>query len=174
MAAQASELPTARRRVRRLDRVDNFFMARAAGLFGNLPAERFDLNIVLVATRGEEKRMPKAVGRFRRILADEVCRRVAMVAGRDCAVGRLEPTVEFFAHDVAVRTGRRIVGEIRPALGISESIDADPDSNTDDNSEQDALEHARFHLVFSSPTIEQSGTWKEWIIGVLEYWNIGF
>ena len=149
-------------------------MTVTAGLLGDLPAVRFDLNVVLIATRGEGKRMPEAVRCLGRILANKVRRRVAAIAGRNRAMRRLEPTVEFFAHDVAVGTGRRIVGEIRPTLGIGKGIDADPDSNTDDNSEQDALEHARFHLVFSSPTIEQSGTWKEWIIGVLEYWNIGF
>jgi hypothetical protein len=35
--------------------IHNFFMTGTAGLLGNLPTVRFDLNIVFVAARGEEK-----------------------------------------------------------------------------------------------------------------------
>ena len=55
VAAQACELPAARCRVRRFNGIDNFFMTVAAGLLGDLPAVRLDLNIVLVTARGEEK-----------------------------------------------------------------------------------------------------------------------
>ena len=55
VTAQASELSAARRRVRRFDSIDNFYMTITAGLLGDLPAVRFDLNIVLVAARGEEE-----------------------------------------------------------------------------------------------------------------------
>ena len=64
VAAQAGELPLRRCRVRRLDSVDNFLMTVAASLLGDLPAVRFDLNVVLVAARGEKERMPEAVGRL--------------------------------------------------------------------------------------------------------------
>ena len=55
MAAQASELCAARCRVRWFNRADNFLMTGAAGLLGDLLAVWFDLNIVLVAARGEKK-----------------------------------------------------------------------------------------------------------------------
>ena len=55
VAAQACELPAARCRVRRFNGIDNFLMTGTTGLLGYLPAVRFDLNIVLVAARGEEK-----------------------------------------------------------------------------------------------------------------------
>ena len=55
VTAQASELRAALSRVCRFDRIDNFLMTVAAGVLGDLPAVRLDLNIVLVATGGEEK-----------------------------------------------------------------------------------------------------------------------
>src|SRR5882672_6335469 len=86
VAAQAGELPTARCRVRCFDSADNFLVTRPARLLSNLPAVCFDLDIVLVATRGEEKRMPESIGCLRGILADEVCRGVAVITGRHRAV----------------------------------------------------------------------------------------
>ena len=55
VAAQARELRAARFRVRCFDSVDDFLMARPAGLLGDLPAVRLDLNIVLVAAGGEKE-----------------------------------------------------------------------------------------------------------------------
>ena len=55
VAAQAGELPVGRCRMCRLDRADNLPVAIATGLLGDLPAVRFDLNIVLVTARGEEE-----------------------------------------------------------------------------------------------------------------------
>src|SRR5215471_5293792 len=122
VAAQARELPAARCRVRCFNSADNFLMARPARLLSNLPAVCFDVNIVLVATRGEEKRMPESIGCLRGILADAVCRGVAAITSRHYAVRRLAPAIELFAHDVAVGAGRWIVSEVRPALGIREGI----------------------------------------------------
>jgi hypothetical protein len=121
-------------------------MARPARLLGDLPAVRFDLNIVLVAAGGEEKRMPEAVGRLSCILADEICRRVAVIAGCNRAVRRLEPTVELLAHDVAVGAGRRVIRQIRPAPGVGESICADADSDADNHPEENGLNCVNLHL----------------------------
>src|SRR5262245_27017072 len=123
-------------------------MARPERLLSNLPAVCFDVNIVLVATRGEEKRMPEAIGCLRGILADEVCRGVAAIASRHYAVRRLAPAIELFAHDVAVGAGRWIVSEVRPALGIREGIDANSNGNANNDAKQDALYRAKFHRCF--------------------------
>lgn len=146
VAAQAGELPAGRCRMRRLDGADNLPVAVATGLLSDLAAVRFDLNIVLVAARGEKKRMPEAIGRFRRILADEICRGMAVIAGRHRAVRRLEPAVELFAHDVAVGASRRVISKVGPTLGIGESIDTDAKGNTDNHSNQDALNSVNLHL----------------------------
>ena len=94
--------------------------------------------------------MPKTVRRLRRVLADEICRRVAAIAGGDRAMGRLEPAVELLAHDMAVGAGRRIIGEVGPTLGIGESINANANGNTDNYSNQNALNRAQLHLCFPS------------------------
>ena len=90
--------------------------------------------------------MPEAVGRFRRILADEVCRSVATVAGGHHAMRRFEPAIELLAHDVAVGASRRVIREVGPTLGIGESINTDANGNTDNNSKQDALNGVNLHL----------------------------
>jgi hypothetical protein len=146
VAAQTGDLPAGQCRMRWLDGADNLPVAVTTGLLGYLPAVRFDLNIVLVAARGEEKRMPEAVGRFRRILANEVCRGVATVAVGHRPVRRFEPAVELFAHNVAVGASRRVIREVGPTLGIGESIDTDANGNTDNNSKQDALNGVNLHL----------------------------
>ena len=136
-------------------------MAITAGLLGDLPAVRLDLNIVLVAADGEEKRMPEAVGRLGRILADKVCRSVAAIAGRHRAVRRLEPAVELLLHNVAVGAGRRIVSQIGPTLGIGKSVGADADGDADYHAEQDALDGARLIYVSDLPIIERPLAWEE-------------
>src|SRR5262245_57004278 len=151
VAAQASELPADRFRVRCFDGADNFLMTVPTGLLGDLPAVRFDLNIVLVATGGEEERMPEPVGCLRRIFADEVCRRVAAITGRNRAVRRLEPAIELLAHDMTVGAGRRIISKVRPAFGVSKGVEADADSNTKKDANQNARDETGFHLRFSDP-----------------------
>ena len=90
--------------------------------------------------------MPEAVGRFRRILADEVCRSVATVAGGHHAMRRFEPAIELLAHDVAVGASRRVISKVGPTLGIGESIDTDAKGNTDNHSNQNALNSVNLHL----------------------------
>src|SRR6266498_3624611 len=96
VAAQASELCAARCWMRCFNCFDNFLMTVAAGLLGDLPAVRLDLNIVFVAAGGEEKGMPEAIGGLGRIFADEICRSVTAIAGRHRAVRRFEPAIELF------------------------------------------------------------------------------
>jgi hypothetical protein len=94
--------------------------------------------------------MPEPIRCFGRILADEVCRGVAVVAGRHRAVGRLEPAVELFAPDVSVGAGRRVIRQIGPAPGICESVYADTDSDADNRAKQDALNRVTLHPRLSS------------------------
>ena len=81
---------------------------------------------------------------------------MAAIAGRNRAVRRLEPAVKLLAHNVAVGTGFRVIGEVGPALGIGESINADAKGNANNYPKQDALDRARFHLCFRFPTIDRS------------------
>jgi len=67
---------------------------------------------------------------------------------------RLEPAVELLAHNVAVGAGCRIIGQVRPAFGIGECINANADSNADHHPKQDPLNRAKFHLCIRSSTID--------------------
>src|SRR5687767_6592905 len=102
VALQTSHLPPGRCRMGGFDRLDNFSMTGPARLFSNGLAVRLDLNVVLVASRSEEKRVPEAIRCFRHILAEEVCRRVTAIAVRHRAMRGLEPAVELLLHDMAV------------------------------------------------------------------------
>ena len=149
VTAQTSELRAARCRVRRFDGIDNFLMTVPAGLLGDLPAVRLDLNVVFVAAGGEEKGMPEAIGGLGRIFADEICRSVTAIAGRHRAVRRFEPAIELFTHDVAVGAGRGIIGKVGPTLGVGKGVQADADSNTKEDANQNAWNQIGFHLRFS-------------------------
>src|SRR5215813_5400350 len=119
--------------------------------------------------------MPEPIRCLGCIFADEICRSVAAIARRDPAVRRLEPPVELLMHGVAVGAGRRIIDKVGPTLGIGESINTNANGNTDNHPKQDALDHARFHLCFRSPTMnDQSLAAERSIVGVREYWSIEF
>ena len=96
-----------------------------ASLFDYLPTVLFDLNVVLVDAGGEIERVPETVGSLRRILSEKVFRCVAVIADSDRTVRRLEPTIVFLAHDVAICAGCCIIREIGPTLRISKGIGAD-------------------------------------------------
>src|SRR5215471_13069665 len=116
--------------------------------------------------------MPEPIRCLGRVFPYQIRRGVAAVAGRNRAVGRLEPAVELLLHDVAVGAGRRVVSEVGPTLGISEGINADADGNTDNHSKQDALDHARFHLCFRFPTMNDqslAGKMDCWSPAVLDF-----
>ena len=133
--------------------VDNLSVTVAARLLGDRPAVRFDLNIVFETACGEMERMPKTVSRLRYIFTDEVCGCVTAIAGGNRAVRRLEPAVEFFAHDMTVGASRRIVSEIGPTFGVGEGVDTNADSYADKNAKQDASNYARVHLCFRSTAV---------------------
>ena len=121
-------------------------MAVATCLLGDLATVPLDLNIVLVAASREEKRMPEAVGCFYRVLGHEIRRRVTAIARRNRAVRRLYPAVKLLAHDVTVRAGGGIVGQVRPAFGIGKSVDTDAERDADNHAEHDAVDSSQLHV----------------------------
>ena len=54
-------------------------------------------------------------------------RQVAVVAHCDSVVAPLLPTIKLLAHDVAVDTNIRIVGEIGTPLGVVKSVEPNPE-----------------------------------------------
>src|SRR5947208_2284825 len=66
-----------------------------------------------------------------------------------CRVRRFEPAIELFTHDVAVGAGRGIIGKVGPTLGVGKGVEADADSNTKEDANQNAWNQIGFHLRFS-------------------------
>ncbi len=95
-------------------------VAMAAGGLGH-PAVAFgDADVLGEAAGGEGKRMEEAVDAFGEVLGNQSGRGVTVVAHGDGAVATLDPAVELFVHDMAIRAGTRIVGEVRGTPGIEE------------------------------------------------------
>ena len=61
---------------------------------------------------------------------------MAIVAGSDGAVARLDPARKVSLHDVAVRARLRVVREVGPTLCVDESVDADADGQPDNDEEK--------------------------------------
>src|SRR4029078_521073 len=98
-------------------RSDVLVTMTACGL-DHLVVEVSNTNVVRVEAGREIEGMKKAVRSLNRVLADNVVWRMAIVAGGDGVVARLDPGVILRLHDVAVGAGLRIVGEIRVAFGV--------------------------------------------------------
>src|SRR5678815_5579526 len=69
-----------------------------------------DADRLVKVLKGETLGMPVSVNHLRRVLADQIVRRVAVVAGRDRVVRGLLPPVVLLAHDVTVHAGRGVIG----------------------------------------------------------------
>ena len=49
----------------------------------------------------------------------------------------LRPAVELLLHDVAVGAGRRVVGQVRRALGVDERVAAEPGEEAEEETQED-------------------------------------
>ena len=77
--------------------------------------------------RRERERVPEPVEGLRRVLAEEVVRRVAVVADGHGVMARLQPPVVLLVHHVAVGARGRIVRQVRAASGVDEGIEPKAD-----------------------------------------------
>jgi hypothetical protein len=116
-----------------VDCLRDVFVAMAASRFGYLVVEVGDPDDVRVITSGEIERMEKAVRSLNCVLANDIVRRVAIVAGRRRVMTRLYPGVILRLHDVTVRASLWIICEVGVSLGVHERIqpDADDESGED-------------------------------------------
>ena len=72
---------------------------------------------------------------------------MAIVANGSGPVRRLKPTIVLFLHDVTVCTGRSIVGEIGPTLGVGECVRTHTGSNADREPEDNPSVAGQFHFL---------------------------
>jgi hypothetical protein len=124
-------------------------MAIATRRLSNRAASLLHLNWLVKVSCSERIRVPEAVIGLDIIFAEKVVWRVAVITGGDRAMARLHPSIKLFSHDMTVGAGRRVIGQIRPALGIKESVAADTEPEPQNDSENDSCSLCRrygFHL----------------------------
>jgi hypothetical protein len=101
----------------RLDGIDNRLVTVTAGILGDAPVAVCDPKRIRISPSREVEGMPETVLRFCRVFADEVVRRVTVVAGSGPMTASL-PGCEVLAHYVAIGARSGIIREIRSAFGI--------------------------------------------------------
>ena len=114
-------------------------MTFPAGFFGDLKAVFGNAYVVFEPTGGEVVRMPESVARLGHVLADELRRRVAVVADGCVAMTGLQPPAVLIVHDMTVRAGRGIVGQVRIPLGVNKRVGSDTDGKSQRHAEDDSL-----------------------------------
>jgi len=122
-AAVTADAGRIARRMPRRHHRDDGAVAAPAVLLDDRSVEGLDLDRIGEIPEREVKRVPEAVPGLRGHLADGIVGRVAVVAGRGRVVRGAHPAVVLLAHDVAVRAGVGIVGEVGAAMGIGEGVE---------------------------------------------------
>src|SRR5687767_1974220 len=124
-----------------IDRRDDLFVTVPASAFRHLVIPRRDAKRIGVVAGREIEGMPEPVPRFRCVLTEERMRSVAIVAHRRLAMTGFHPRREVLVHDVTVRAGGGIVGEIRRTARIAEREQSKSDQDAEENRERRFGEH---------------------------------
>src|SRR5687767_7099691 len=98
--------------MRAFNRLHNFLMTFAAGLFSYFPPSLRDVNVVFKPARREVVGMPETVACFGCVLANESGRRVAIVAHGDCTMARFHPAAKLLLHDMTIHTRFSVVSHV--------------------------------------------------------------
>src|SRR5687767_13573802 len=139
MAPNTTYWRVLRFRVRAFNSVHDFLMTFPAGFFGDLKAVLGNAYVVFEPTGGEVVRMPESVARLGHVLADELRRRVAVVADGCVAMTRLQPAAVLLVHDVTVRAGRGIVCHVRIPFRVNKRVGSDTDGKSQRDAKDDSL-----------------------------------
>jgi hypothetical protein len=123
----------------------NLFVAVETRLFRDAAVTRFDADGVGKFAGGKGERMPEAVIGLHPVFAEEIVRRVAIVAGGDGTMAGFDPGIEMILHDVAIGAGFGIAGEVRATLGVDEGERTNSTGNTHRSSNDDPFDRARSH-----------------------------
>lgn len=130
--------------------VHDFLMTFPAGFFGDCKAVFGNAYVVFEPTGGEVIRMPESVAGLGHVLADELRRRVTVVANGGVAMAGLQPRAVLVVHNVAVGARRGIVGHVRIAARVNECIRADADGQADRHAENNPLRDSQpLHELFA-------------------------
>jgi hypothetical protein len=125
--------------MRSFNRVHGFVMTFSAGFLSDLKTMLGNADVVLEPTGGEVVRMPESIARFRHVLADELRRRVTVVADGGVAMTGFQPCAVLLVHHVAVCARRGIVGHVRIAARVNKRVGPNADGKSERNAEDDSL-----------------------------------
>src|SRR5262245_31146271 len=114
----------------------NVLMTFTTRVFSHAQTSALDLDRFVKVARSKCEGMKKSVFCFGEILWHKPGRRMAIVAGRDRPMTRLDPAIKMVLHDVAVSTGARVVTQVGCALGINKGVTADTCHYTQRESDQ--------------------------------------
>src|SRR3954469_4584208 len=124
-------------------------VAPPAGIFRDGAAAGLHGNGLMEIAGGKSIGMPEAMVGFGPVFSDHVVRGVAVVAGRHGAMAGFDPRIVVVLHDMAVRAGLRVVGEIRTTTRIDKGVTPDaggePEQDSGGNGSH-ANSSAGFHL----------------------------
>lgn len=97
-------------------------MASATSVFRNGFIHLRRLQRLVKSTGSEGQRVVEPVNTLDRVFTEKVMRGMTIVADRDGVMAGLKPGIVVVLHDVAIRAGGRVVGEIRRSLGVDKRI----------------------------------------------------
>src|SRR5687767_9485827 len=89
--------------------------------------------------------MPVAIVRFREILGKKCMRQMAIDASSGSVVRALQPRSVLIVHDVTVRAGTRVRGEITPTLPVVERKQPNTGNKPDETRQQHTVGNQRPH-----------------------------
>lgn len=109
-----------------VDGSDKFAVAIETIFHGHTPIQLGDLDGFVEIASGESHTVIPAVDSFDNVLGGKGVGGVAIVAGGDIFVAPMSPRIILVVHDVAVDTGKRVVGEVGATFGIDKGKAAQP------------------------------------------------
>ena len=124
--------------------VHGILMTFPASSLGDFKAVFGNAYVVFEPTGGEIVRMPESVARLGHVFADELRRRVAVVADGDVAMTGLQPRAVLVIHDMTVCARRGIVRHVGIAARINKRVGPDTNGESKRYAEDDSLCDAKF------------------------------
>lgn len=115
------------------DRLHHRLMAVAARFLGHLPVTLGYLDRFVERVGREIVGVPKAVRGLCIVFANEVMRRMTIVARSDSMMARFLPAVVLLVHYVTVCTRARIVAQVGISFCINERVHSDARGQSDRN-----------------------------------------
>jgi hypothetical protein len=146
VTANTTRLRVFRFRVRAFNRLYDFLVTLAAGLFSYFSASLCDVNVVFKPAGREIVGMPEPIARFSGILRNQSGRRVAIVANRNRAMARLQPPAKLILHDMTIHTRFGAIGHVRITTSVDECVRANTYRHSDRDTEDCSARKPSVHL----------------------------